>query len=553
MNKEQQSKKLKADAEVCGVFELPDPSPSVHLLLQLNAILWLGEESEVILKTYLWTAIPIFDNKKGLMEFDSMAPFYKFKPDSSIFSPSFYKDIYKPIGSKKLKTIPGNFTLQIQEISKKQAKNMKETAGQMYGSGIHQKNKVKPNNKKKPGSVQTEKIMLHTFSDSHLELHNKSLNILFVYPEICSLTGVKAQKIAVKIQYLESSSIALNSEDDQYGIYKHLPTARQAIHSKVAGQTKCYSVLTSINNHNKMAIFNDEFKIDLPNHLTESHHLLFTIYYLSINKSGSLSPSKPSHCLGYAFLPVLQHGRILGQKQNLAITTKLPEDYTHPENYHTIKWMEGGKGLLKIRSTVESNVFSTSDIINDFLNSNSFLSNHPALFPIEVMWGLVEASDVQVVRFLPLILNQLFTLISLSNYSSLIQNAFFVIILIIKKVEQSMDKKEAKTMLIHYINNIFDITRPLTMKFQQESYGNTLSQNEQNKEAINKSKSFPLQALFEKTDNHETEDHMHQQQTNLDIRLKEERKNNSETMDYKKNISAKLTTEVVEEELKEGW
>lgn len=75
----------------------------------------------------------------------------------------------------------------------------------------------------------------------------------------------------------------------------------------------------------------EEIKIRLPTNILYSHHLLFTFYHIScdINKKRE---NGIENCVGYAWLPLLQKGKLNVELQTIPVASHLPPGYlsVHP-------------------------------------------------------------------------------------------------------------------------------------------------------------------------------------------------------------------------------
>lgn len=83
--------------------------------------------------------------------------------------------------------------------------------------------------------------------------------------------------------------------------------------------------------HNTMPTWYEEIKIRLPINLHQSHHLLCTFYHIScdINKK---KENGIENCVGYAWIPLLQKGRLCVDAQIIPVAANLPAGYlsVHP-------------------------------------------------------------------------------------------------------------------------------------------------------------------------------------------------------------------------------
>lgn len=80
--------------------------------------------------------------------------------------------------------------------------------------------------------------------------------------------------------------------------------------------------------HNTTPNWSEEVKLRLPLHITARHHLLFTFVHVSCDLSKKREPgASMESAVGFAWLPLLHHGRINVADQSLAVAATLPPGY----------------------------------------------------------------------------------------------------------------------------------------------------------------------------------------------------------------------------------
>uniref|UniRef100_A0A8B9TV13 Dedicator of cytokinesis 11 n=1 Tax=Anas platyrhynchos TaxID=8839 RepID=A0A8B9TV13_ANAPL len=104
----------------------------------------------------------------------------------------------------------------------------------------------------------------------------------------------------------------------------------QCIYGKPGGNLLTANAYAAVLHHNQSPEFYDEIKIELPIHLHQKHHLLFTFYHVSceINtKATSKKQDTVETQVGYAWVPLLKDGRIVTLERHLPVSSNLPPGY----------------------------------------------------------------------------------------------------------------------------------------------------------------------------------------------------------------------------------
>uniref|UniRef100_A0A8D2NGQ7 Dedicator of cytokinesis 9 n=1 Tax=Zonotrichia albicollis TaxID=44394 RepID=A0A8D2NGQ7_ZONAL len=196
-------------------------------------------------------------------------------------------------------------------------------------------------------------------------------NHLYVYPKHLKYDSqksfAKARNIAVCVEFKDSD------EEDS------LPL--KCIYGRPGGPVFTRSAFAAVLHHHQNPEFYDEIKIELPTQLHEKHHLLFTFYHVSCDNSSKGSTKKKDVVetqVGYSWLPLIKDGRVVTNEQQIPVSANLPSGYLSYQEVgigkHSgpeIKWVDGGKQLLKISthlvSTVYTQVSYKANLIREFL------------------------------------------------------------------------------------------------------------------------------------------------------------------------------------------
>uniref|UniRef100_A0A4X2M111 Dedicator of cytokinesis 9 n=1 Tax=Vombatus ursinus TaxID=29139 RepID=A0A4X2M111_VOMUR len=152
------------------------------------------------------------------------------------------------------------------------------------------------------------------------------------------------------------------------------PSAILCIYGRPGGPVFTRSSSAAVLHHHQNPELYDEIKIELPTQLHEKHHLLFTFYHVSCDNSSKGSTKKKDVVetqVGYSWLPLLKDGRVVTSEQHIPVSANLPSGYLDLDlapasNHHgpEIKWVDGGKPLLRVSTHLVSTVYTQ---VNDIL------------------------------------------------------------------------------------------------------------------------------------------------------------------------------------------
>uniref|UniRef100_A0A8D2NGM4 Dedicator of cytokinesis 9 n=1 Tax=Zonotrichia albicollis TaxID=44394 RepID=A0A8D2NGM4_ZONAL len=242
-------------------------------------------------------------------------------------------------------------------------------------------------------------------------------NHLYVYPKHLKYDSqksfAKARNIAVCVEFKDSD------EEDS------LPL--KCIYGRPGGPVFTRSAFAAVLHHHQNPEFYDEIKIELPTQLHEKHHLLFTFYHVSCDNSSKGSTKKKDVVetqVGYSWLPLIKDGRVVTNEQQIPVSANLPSGYLSYQEVgigkHSgpeIKWVDGGKQLLKISTHLVSTVYT------------------------QVSYKSLHAMEGHVmIAFLPTVLNQLFRVLTRATQEEVAVNVTRVIIHIVAQChEEGLD------------------------------------------------------------------------------------------------------------------
>ncbi|KAM9021491.1 dedicator of cytokinesis protein 9 isoform 8-T8 [Ara ararauna] len=268
-------------------------------------------------------------------------------------------------------------------------------------------------------------------------------NHLYVYPKYLKYDSqksfAKARNIAVCIEFKDSD------EEDS------LPL--KCIYGRPGGPVFTRSAFAAVLHHHQNPEFYDEIKIELPTQLHEKHHLLFTFYHVSCDNSSKGSTKKKDIVetqVGYSWLPLIKDGRVVTNEQNIPVSANLPSGYLSYQEVgvgkHSgpeIKWVDGGKQLLKISTHLVSTVYTQDQHLHNFFQyCQKTESGAHALGSdlVKYLKSLHAMESHVMIAFLPTVLNQLFRVLTRATQEEVAVNVTRVIIHIVAQChEEGLD------------------------------------------------------------------------------------------------------------------
>uniref|UniRef100_A0A8C0VGJ6 Dedicator of cytokinesis 11 n=1 Tax=Cyanistes caeruleus TaxID=156563 RepID=A0A8C0VGJ6_CYACU len=233
-------------------------------------------------------------------------------------------------------------------------------------------------------------------------------NHLYVYPLHLKYENqkvfAKARNIAVCVEFRDSD------EADARPL--------KCIYGKPGGPLLTTNAYAAVLHHNQSPEFYDEIKIELPIHLHQKHHLLFTFYHVSceINtKATSKKQDTVETQVGFAWAPLLKDGRIVTLERHLPVSSSLPPGYLGLQPSMDAKWVDGAKPLFKIRIHLDSTIYTQDMHLHKFFHYCQLVQAGAKEVPGELVKYLkcLHAMEIQVmIQFLPVILMQLFRVLT---------------------------------------------------------------------------------------------------------------------------------------------
>eukprot|EP00053_Salpingoeca_punica_P019708 m.201446 g.201446 ORF g.201446 m.201446 type:complete len:1981 (-) comp17705_c0_seq2:210-6152(-) len=235
--------------------------------------------------------------------------------------------------------------------------------------------------------------------------HTSYRHFLYVYPQSVTMQNTNHRNITCRVEFLDGE--AINTSDTQ-----GLPV----IYNRHYTGQMSEAVYTSTSYHNRSPDFYDEIKIALPEHLKETHHLLFRFFHVSCKDKGyDLGPAaKP---IGFAWLQFYKGRMLRSGDVMLTVASEIPPGYLSMGESQ-LRQLDGGKQAFSVNVRLESTVMSSDNCMQAFLNASrehvTISEQHPgSLESIDsTVRNLPTASIESIFGFLHVCLNQLFHLVA---------------------------------------------------------------------------------------------------------------------------------------------
>ncbi|XP_054018900.1 dedicator of cytokinesis protein 9 isoform X2 [Dryobates pubescens] len=384
---------------------------------------------------FAWAARTLFKDASGTL--DKNARFSPlFRQDSNKLSNEdmlkLLADFRKPEKMAKLPVILGNLDVTIDNVS---------SDFPNYVNSSYIPMKQFENSTKTLITFEIEEFV--PCIPKHTQPFTIYNNHLYVYPKHLKYDSqksfAKARNIAVCIEFKDSD------EEDS------LPL--KCIYGRPGGPVFTRSAFAAVLHHHQNPEFYDEIKIELPTQLHEKHHLLFTFYHVSCDNSSKGSTKKKDVVetqVGYSWLPLIKDGRVVTNEQHIQVSANLPSGYLSYQEVavgkHSgpeIKWVDGGKQLLKISTHLVSTVYTQDQHLHNFFQYCQKTESGARALGTDLVKYLKSLHAVEghvMIAFLPTVLNQLFRVLTRATQEEVAVNVTRVIIHIVAQChEEGLD------------------------------------------------------------------------------------------------------------------
>ncbi|XP_056611466.1 dedicator of cytokinesis protein 11 isoform X2 [Triplophysa dalaica] len=419
-----------------GIFSVTNPHKDIFLLARVEKVLQNGithcaepyiktsdmsKTVQKVLKTakqtcqrlgqyrmpFAWAARQVFKDAQGTLYTDGkFSPLYR-QDSSKISTEDHIKlmtDLKKPEKNKQ-QIISGQINITVECVPP-------DLSNSVTSSYIAVK----------PFDEQCERVSLEVeefYPEEAKYNHPFTIykNHLYVYPQQLKYDNqksfAKARNIAVCVQFKDS-------DEEVAGPLK-------CIYGKPGEPLFTTSAFAAVLHHNQCPEFYDEIKIELPVHIHEKHHILFTFYHISCELSSKTTTKKRDAVetlVGYSWAPLLKDGRIHSSELNLPVSTYLPTGYMYEKSQESkksspdIKWVDNGKTLFKVRTHVASTIYTQDLHLHNFFQHCQLMRSMSPGNLAELVKYLkcLHAVETQVIiKFLPTVLVQLFEVLTMAN------------------------------------------------------------------------------------------------------------------------------------------
>ncbi|KAI1893735.1 hypothetical protein AGOR_G00126740 [Albula goreensis] len=402
---------------------------------------------------FAWSVRSVFKDNQGTLDRESrFSPL--FKQESNKIST---EDVIKLISeyrraekTSKLQTIPGSLEISVDCVPMEHPNCVTSSYVPLKpfeDCDLH------------PPTVEVEEFVQESAKFS--QPYRVYKNHIYVYPRHLKYDSqksfAKARNIAVYVEF--------RSSDEESA--KPL----RCIYGKPGGPVFTSAACSTVLHHCQNPDFYDEVKVELPTQLHDKHHLLFSFYHVTCDINAKTNAKKKEALetpVGYAWLPLLKEGRLASQEFNIPVSCNLPQGYLltkepgSAKNGTDIKWVDGGKAIFKVCTQVLSTVYTQDPHLNRFFQEcqkrESDLSQPPTSNFLNCLKGLLSMERIHViVRFLPVIFNQLFKVLTQNDNDEVTTTTTRVLVHIVAKChEDNLD---------HYLHSYIKFV------FRTECYG----------------------------------------------------------------------------------
>ncbi|XP_017295224.1 dedicator of cytokinesis protein 11 isoform X2 [Kryptolebias marmoratus] len=439
-----------------GIFSVTNPHTDIFLVARVEKVLQNGIThcSEPYIKTsditktaqkvlkaakqtcqrlgqyrmpFAWAAKQVFKDGQGSLDMDGrFSPLYR-QDSSKMSSDDLLKllaDIRKP-EKNKLQIIPGQLNVTIECVPP----DLSNTVTSSYVP-------VRPfEDGCERVSVEIEEFLPEEAKYNHPFTTYK--NQLYIYPSQLKYdnqkTFTKARNLAVCMQFRDS---------DEEGA-----APLKCIYGKPGDSLFASSAYAAVLHHNQSPEFYNEVKIELPVHVHEKHHILFTFYHVSCESSSKASSKKREgveSLVGYSWMPLLKDGRMQSSDLQLPVAASLPAGYLCQDSRKSqpdIKWVDNAKPLFRVRSHVVSTIYPQDLHLHKFFQHCQLMRTTSDGNPAELIKYLKCLHAVEthvIITFLPTVLMQLFEVLTTATKEAheIAVNSLRVIIHIVSKCHE---------------------------------------------------------------------------------------------------------------------
>ncbi|XP_031717087.1 dedicator of cytokinesis protein 10 isoform X4 [Anarrhichthys ocellatus] len=385
---------------------------------------------------FAWSVRSVFKDNHGALDRESrFSPLFKqesnkISTDDLIKLVSEYRRAEK---TSKLQTIPGALEIAVDHVPLEHPNCV--TSSCVPVKPFEELSKHQP-------TVEVEEFVQDT--TKFTQPHRVYRNHIYVYPKHLKYDSqksfAKARNLSVYVEF--------RSSDEE--VAKPL----KCIYGKPGGPVLTTAACSTVLHHSQNPDFYDEVKIELPTQLHEKHHLLFSFYHVTCDINAKTNAKRKETLetpVGYSWLPLLKEGRLSSQEFSVPISCNLPPGYlaikepSNTKNGADLKWVDGGKSIFKLSTNVVSTVYTQDPHLNRFFQQcqkrELDLSLPPTSNFLNCLKGLLSMERIPVIiRFLPVLFNQLFKVLTQNDNDDVTTATSRVLVHIVAKChEENLD------------------------------------------------------------------------------------------------------------------
>ncbi|XP_046801716.1 dedicator of cytokinesis protein 9 isoform X4 [Lucilia cuprina] len=399
-----------------------------------------------------WAAKPLFRSysneldteKDGEFEFNTIyrQEVNKLKDEELLKLLAEYR---KPDKLSKLTVIPGQLKLMIEEVEK--------VEGSFTKSLVPLVNSTCPPNK--PVTLEITEFQSTSERDCHP--FTTFCNHLFVYPLNLQFDS---QKIFSRARNI---TVVVELRDSDHENSKPL----KCIYGRPGQDFLVSQIACPVLHHNTTPLWYEELKLRLPLGIFPEHHLLFSFYHVSCNLGKKRDANATFETpIGYAWLPLLQKGKINLDEQVIPVAATLPVGYLSIQPLGLgkgncgpdIQWIDNQRPLFGVALRMDSTVHTADQHLHNlFAHSERLLEGgKTTAMPAETetckILKAAHAIDITtLINYLPTILNELFTLLVHTQSEEVGLNIIRLLINIIHMITEEAGRKELLTSYVTYV------------------------------------------------------------------------------------------------------
>ncbi|KAJ8388689.1 hypothetical protein AAFF_G00130980 [Aldrovandia affinis] len=351
---------------------------------------------------FAWCVRSVFKDNLGTLDRDSrFSPLFKqesnkISTDDLIKLISEYRRAEK---TTKLQTIPGSLEISVDSVPM-------EHPNCVTSSYVP----LKPfeDCEQHPPTVEVEEFVQESAKFS--KPYRVYKNHIYVYPRHLKYDSqksfAKARNIAVYVEF--------RSSDEE--------TAKplRCIYGKPGGPVFTSAACSTVLHHSQNPDFYDEVKIEMPTQLHDKHHLLFSFYHVTCDINAKTNAKKKEALetpVGYAWLPLLKDLLAKGRLERSPAQERTGQRRIYTQDPHLNRFFQ------------------------ECQRRETDLSQPPTSNFLNCLKGLLSMEKIHVIiRFLPVLFNQLFKVLTQNDNDEVTTATTRVLVHIVAKChEDSLD------------------------------------------------------------------------------------------------------------------